>query len=428
MTAEEFGNENTQVTNVGAKVRGPSAATLAGSFFIGFAGLAASSLAFVEAWRVRLASEPKLACLIPGDETCGDILAKGWGRLLAIPLGAFGMVFWVGFLTFLVLIVMRKSSRQFFVSGQLAASFLKFVSTLALFFVLIWVIDGNCVLWSICQGISATFFMISMYQYLKWRGGKPKPEAETVLRLRKMVPWTTGPVLLATALSSFILEWKATAKEEQTHRVAVAATPFPEDWIRVNRENEPDNGMDYRAGNDSAKLVVQLFTDPESPEARDAAAALSSAIETIGSEQALYVVKFYPLDAACNKKGNVNTYGCMLSVAARCAGRQGKFWEFLNWAYEAQDRSVAERRLDFADSGLEAEAMELGLESEPFQECLGSIAELIKVREDIERADLMGIDLPPFVVVNGIRYPGDPTDSREVAKFLRLMLQRTSKP
>jgi protein-disulfide isomerase len=97
------------------------------------------------------------------------------------------------------------------------------------------------------------------------------------------------------------------------------------------------------------------------------------------------------------------------SEAARCAGKQGKFWEFHDALFAAQ------AKLD--EPGLKAEARTLGLDENVFSSCLESAEFAPQVARDQEDGKNAGISSTPGFFINGIFLSG----AQPVTEFQKLI-------
>lgn len=93
--------------------------------------------------------------------------------------------------------------------------------------------------------------------------------------------------------------------------------------------------------------------------------------------------------------------------AAHCAGEQEMFWDMHHYLFAYQTA--------LARQDLERYASELGLELEPFVECLDSGRYAAAIREDIEVARKLGVKGTPAYVL-GRRVPE--TDEVEVLEVI----------
>ena len=94
--------------------------------------------------------------------------------------------------------------------------------------------------------------------------------------------------------------------------------------------------------------------------------------------------------------------------AARCAGEQGKFWEYHDALFSV-DQITSEIHEGLAGS--------LGLASEPFLECLKSGKYREAVQADSKKAEGLGIGSTPTFVINGIILSG----AQPLEEFARII-------
>jgi protein-disulfide isomerase len=85
-------------------------------------------------------------------------------------------------------------------------------------------------------------------------------------------------------------------------------------------------------------------------------------------------------------------------VAAQCAHRQGKFWEYGGKLFENQGQ------LDRED--LRRHAQEVGLDLAAFTDCLGDPEALAAVKRDIELGEVLQIRATPTSYVNDVEITG----------------------
>ena len=86
------------------------------------------------------------------------------------------------------------------------------------------------------------------------------------------------------------------------------------------------------------------------------------------------------------------------SQAARCAGDQGKFWQYHDYLYEHQD---GENKGAFVKDNLKRFARELGLNTGDFNTCLDSEKHKQGVENDTEMGRKAGVTGTPTSFVNG---------------------------
>jgi protein-disulfide isomerase len=89
--------------------------------------------------------------------------------------------------------------------------------------------------------------------------------------------------------------------------------------------------------------------------------------------------------------------------AARCAGRQGKFWEYHDHLFNNQR---GENVGQFSTENLRRFAGDVGLEGGAFSACLERAEDLPAIQQDLATARAEGITATPSFKVNGQRLVG----------------------
>ena len=138
-----------------------------------------------------------------------------------------------------------------------------------------------------------------------------------------------------------------------------------------------------------APVTIVEFSDFQCPFCRRVQPTLSELQERYG-DKLRWSFKDLPLN-------DIHPEAAQAAQAARCAGEQDKFWEYRAELFEAQRIT----------SGMHDEiAAELGLELEPFQQCLESGRYADEVEQDSAEAAALGISGTPAFLVNGILISG----------------------
>jgi protein-disulfide isomerase len=86
-----------------------------------------------------------------------------------------------------------------------------------------------------------------------------------------------------------------------------------------------------------------------------------------------------------------HAYAVAAAVAVRCAGEQGRYWEFRHAVFAAQERLSTEPYAEFA--------RELGLDFERFAACRADGRQLRAVREDRALAASRGLNTTPSFAI-----------------------------
>jgi protein-disulfide isomerase len=142
-------------------------------------------------------------------------------------------------------------------------------------------------------------------------------------------------------------------------------------------------GNDPRLGVEKAPVQVVEFADYECPYCQKVNDDLRRLHEQFGDRVSL-VYKDYPLP--------MHQFAERAAEAARCAGVQGKFWEFHDSLFETKKLQV---------SDLKAEARTLKLDTARFDQCLDSGEQAEIIRKDVLEGQKLGLTGTPSFFVNG---------------------------
>lgn len=159
------------------------------------------------------------------------------------------------------------------------------------------------------------------------------------------------------------------------------------------RMEEPRQKIDYAghpaSGPDTAQVTVAEFVDYESPMCAQAEPIVRELRKRYGGR-----VKFVNFDFPMSFRKDALS----AAIGGRCAGEQGKFWQF-------RDLLLANpAKLSPAD--LENYAQRLKLDKNRFARCLSDRNARDALEPDISLARRLGVDATPTFFVNGRFLPG----------------------
>jgi protein-disulfide isomerase len=139
----------------------------------------------------------------------------------------------------------------------------------------------------------------------------------------------------------------------------------------------------FRLGPKDAPVQLIEFGDFECPYCQKVHVELTRLREQFGDKVAIIYKDFpLPMHASSQKAAE----------AARCAGAQGKFWEFHDALFETHKLQVPD---------LKAEARTLKLDGARFDQCLDSGETTAAVKKDLEQAKHLGLTGTPSFFANG---------------------------
>ena len=143
-------------------------------------------------------------------------------------------------------------------------------------------------------------------------------------------------------------------------------------------------------GDPQAPVTIVEFSDYQCPYCKKTESVLSGLLDKYNGRVKLAYMDF-PLR-------EIHPHAELAAEASRCAGEQGKFWEF-------HDSLFADAaKLD--DPDLIARARTLGLQEEPFRACLDSGKFKASVDADREAGIKAGVDGTPGFFINGVFLSG----------------------
>ena len=143
-------------------------------------------------------------------------------------------------------------------------------------------------------------------------------------------------------------------------------------------------------GDPNAVVTIVEFADYQCPYCKQTEATLNDLLKRYPGQVKL-AFRDFPL-------ASIHPYAQMAAEAARCAGKQGKFWEFHDALFANQSK------LDQAE--LEVIAQKLTLDENSFQSCLESGEYKAQVLRDQEDGRKAGISSTPGFFINGIPLTG----------------------
>jgi len=162
----------------------------------------------------------------------------------------------------------------------------------------------------------------------------------------------------------------------------------------VNLENA------YSVGPKHAAVTLIEFADYECPYCQKVASDLKQ-LQDEFRDRLAFVFKDFPLP--------MHSHAQKAAEGARCAGKQGKFWEYHDELFRGKQLDVERLKQD---------AVVLHLDSSQFAKCLDSGAESADVQRDREEGVKLGLSGTPSFFVNGHFYSGalDYTALRQIVE------------
>lgn len=169
----------------------------------------------------------------------------------------------------------------------------------------------------------------------------------------------------------------------EKYPVTVFLTPPPLPVTSVSEGDSP------AVGPADASVTVVEYSDYQCPSCRKAH-DITKQIRKDYSGRIRWVFKDFPLDRHKNAKS--------MAEAARCAGEQGRFWEYQDTLFTADKNADQKELVRFGES--------LGLDPVVFNDCMDSDRYVNLVEKDKREGREAGVSSTPTFVINGRMSPG----------------------
>lgn len=155
---------------------------------------------------------------------------------------------------------------------------------------------------------------------------------------------------------------------------------------------EPSAPAYRQKGPANAPIVIVEFSDFQCPACRFAVEPMRR-IEALYQGRVHVIFKHFPLRSHPQAKP--------AAIAAECAGRQGRFWDYYDKLYENQADWAKADGVGFASY-----AKALGLDEAAFSACLRDPAAAAVVARDVKDGDDHWVVSTPTFFINGRRFSG----------------------
>lgn len=143
-------------------------------------------------------------------------------------------------------------------------------------------------------------------------------------------------------------------------------------------------------GNPKAPVTIVEFSDFQCPYCKKSEGTLKDVLAKYNG-QVKVAWRDFPLR-------EIHPQAQAAAEAARCAGEQGKFWEFHDKLFEDQSR--------LKEADLAAASRAVGLDGKSFQSCLATGKFKSKIEADLQEGSKVGVAGTPGFFINGVFLSG----------------------
>lgn len=147
-------------------------------------------------------------------------------------------------------------------------------------------------------------------------------------------------------------------------------------------------------GSDEAPVVVVEYSDFQCPFCRRFFNATKKQLEEeyVETGKVQFIYKDFPLDS-------IHPMARPYALAARCAGEQGKFWEFHDKIFEEQNKFGQGTVFSLSLDDVKAWAGELGLDTDAFNACVDSRKFDSVIQANFDEGRSVGVSGTPSFLV-----------------------------
>lgn len=410
-----------------------STTALFATLILSLAGMVISVLTIMEHVLIDLSSQTGLTletglCVASGAFNCKKVIASEWSTWLGIPLGFYGLAFYLAASTLSIAAFDKKFFGGPAASGALLVwSVVGVVVSLSLFAISWLKIQAFCPLCMASYAVNgclliSTFFLDSRVPISSRMG--------TGLRALILFPWSflnlrapretriphVARVWLVAGIAlvglmAFVpdvlitqLKVPKVEKNSPAERIARGVSRWSDARIQELAVNlEGGVSGDFFKGSPGAPVQIVGFSDFQCPACRAVYEMLSELLKNYG-DSVVWIHKDYPLDHNCNPgiPDPFHQWACLGAQVARCAGEQGKFMEATDYIYRSSELSKVNTEKEARPLLLGMAAI-IGLDQEGLEECVQSQRHLPKVQQDVALGDSLGIQGTPTYWINGKR-------------------------
>jgi protein-disulfide isomerase len=162
-------------------------------------------------------------------------------------------------------------------------------------------------------------------------------------------------------------------------------------------------------GPENAPLTIVEFSDYQCPACRRNHEVVQE-LKQLYKDRIKWVFKDFPMPGHKWARG--------AALAAHCAAEQGKFWQYQDLLFGSQEELSPDRLTHLA--------RELGLQIEPFGQCISAGKFQAHIEKDIAEGKKFGMNTTPTLVINNRLVSGAPPPDR-FKEIINEELQRLGK-
>lgn len=342
--------------------------------------------------------------LCEGDGGCADVLSSEWSTIGGVAVSTPAIPLFAAVAVLAALVAVGRANARRIAGLATGASVVGLGFGGWLLYQMLIEIEHVCRYCLVMDGATLAVFLSALFLHDDGPLGALRELPNTLRRLASIGPelGTFGAVVLGTPLITVVFPDPTEASVALEAPLPGAPSTSGETRKLVIPPGRVEVALSSTTpilGPSDAPVTVVLFEDFQCPFCR----RLTGSLDAFRREdpQRVRIAWFhFPMHSACNvREGMTDMHdkACDAAVAAECARRQGKFWEY-------HDRLFADQRL--APPDLLAHAQQVGLDLTAFAACQSDPSAMQKVLDDTAEGRKFNITGTPTWFINGKRFSG----------------------
>lgn len=331
-------------------------------------------------------------CNINSNVNCDVVLTSPWAYFFSIPVSLLGIMFYAALTALALAVVYAGSSPR----RRQLANLLFFGAIAGFVFSLYMAGVALGVLGTVCLVCSGLYLVATVNVLAAWSLRKslvPAYRRSSIGAARSARrEWALGIALLSVLGVAVIWELSHGLRGGSAQRVEPSAEFTA--WFTAQPVVEvPLDGRNQRGRPDAPVSIVE-FSDFECGHCNNFHRVVEEAWRR-EPRRIRILFRHFPLNSNCNPSvpSSFHSMACTAAIAAECAGRQGKFWEYHDLLFRHQK--------ELRDDRIIALAAQLGLALPAFRSCLSDPAVREQVERDAQLGAALGVNSTPTVFING---------------------------
>jgi protein-disulfide isomerase len=328
-------------------------------------------------------------CNVSDRVNCDTVLASPQSELLGVPVSVWAL------LTYLLLAALVFWRRRAGEPGRTRATLLLVgIAAWAFAFSVYMAVVATFVIGALCLLCSGTYVLNGVVAVLAWRLGRADAHTGPLLSPRHIAIGVAGIAVALAIVGGLQFAVTPVSKAPLTREEVRASNPEFYQWYTSRPVVTEFPASEHVKGPADAPISIVEFSDFQCTHCARAFRDLHD-LERRHRGTLRVAFHHFPLDSGCNPHvaSHLHQSACLAAIAAECAARYGRFWEYHDRLFSAQDR--------LGRDDLVANAAALGIDRATFSACLDDPASRARVLADVEAGARLGVRSTPTLFING---------------------------